>query len=178
MQKLCKIKFKKIHHTKKLTPANQDILIKHTYFYQVLRLVSMPVSASGLAMGNHREIAKVEKQENKMSVEPQGVGKRRKHWRTAAWSSGRRLWVLCPPTAHTLLWAKTQLSPNAANRKWHLWHPKVSLTLIKPSQSCTVILFTHFFCEFYFSLRNSPFQLEFCNKSEWQNSPSMNVIFV
>lgn len=52
----------------------------------------MPVSASGLATGNYWETARVEKEENKMSVEPQGVGKRRRrHWRTAAGSSGRTL---------------------------------------------------------------------------------------
>lgn len=78
----------------------------------------MPMSASGLAMGNDWETARVEKEENKMSIEPQGVGKRRRgtgepQHDPQAEHSG----VLCPPTAHTLLWAKTQLSPNAANRK-------------------------------------------------------------
>lgn len=38
----------------------------------------MPMSASGLAMGNYWVTARVEKEENKMSIEPQGVGKRRR----------------------------------------------------------------------------------------------------
>lgn len=36
------------------------------------------LSASALAMGNYWETARVEKEENKMSIEPQGVGKRRR----------------------------------------------------------------------------------------------------
>lgn len=38
----------------------------------------MPMSASGLAMGNYWERERVEKEENKISIEPEGVGKRRR----------------------------------------------------------------------------------------------------